>query len=152
MSCFPVALQWSLWSKFFNGYFSWWRQQMETSSALLALCAGNSPVNGEFPTQRPVTRRFDVFFDLHLNKRLSKQSWGWWSETPSSSLWRHCNVLHLGLYSLSGRTSSRRTFLIALKFDRHLDSSAAEIPVKFQSDTIITTSDLAALRLQEILW
>ena len=28
---------------------------------------------GEFPTQRPVTRSFDVFFDLRLNKRLSKQ-------------------------------------------------------------------------------
>ena len=46
---------------------------------------------GEFPTQRPVTRSFDVFFDLRLNKRLSKQSWGWWPETPSSSLWRHRN-------------------------------------------------------------
>ena len=46
---------------------------------------------GEFPTQRPVTRSFDVFFDLRLNKRLSKQPWGWWSETPSSSLWRHRN-------------------------------------------------------------
>ena len=71
---------------------SWWRHQMETFSALLAICAGNSPVPGEFPTQRPVTRSFDVFFDLRLNKRLSKQSWGWWFETPSSSLWRHCNV------------------------------------------------------------
>ena len=71
---------------------SWWRHQMEKVSALLALCAGNSPVTGEFPSQRPVTRSFDVFFDLCLNKRLSKQSWGWWSETPSSSLWRHCNV------------------------------------------------------------
>ena len=48
---------------------------------------------GEFPTQRPVTRSFDVFFDLRLNKRLSKQPWGWWSETPSSSLWRHRNVI-----------------------------------------------------------
>ena len=47
---------------------------------------------GEFPTQRPVTRSFDVFFDLRLNKRLSKQPWGWWFETPSGSLWRHCNV------------------------------------------------------------
>ena len=45
----------------------------------------------EFPAQRPVTRSFYVFFDLRLNKRLSKQSWGWWSETPSSSLWRHRN-------------------------------------------------------------
>ena len=37
---------------------------METFSALLAFCAGNSPVHGEFPIQRPVTRSFDVFFDL----------------------------------------------------------------------------------------
>ena len=69
----------------------WWRHQMETFSALLAICAGNSPVHGEFPAQRPVTRSFDVFFDLHLNKRLSKQSWGWWFETPSHPLWRRCN-------------------------------------------------------------
>ena len=68
---------------------------METVSALLALFAGNSPVAGEFPAQRPVTRRFDVFCDLRLNKRLSKQSWGWWFETPSCSLWRHCNVCEL---------------------------------------------------------
>ena len=54
------------------------------------LC-GNSPVTGEFPTQRPVTQSFDVFFDLRLNKQLSKQWWGWWFETPSRSLWLHCN-------------------------------------------------------------
>ena len=71
---------------------SWWRHQMETFSALLALCAGNSPVTGEFPAQRPVTQSFDVFFYLRLHKRLCKQSWGWWFETQSSSLWRHCNV------------------------------------------------------------
>ena len=58
----------------------------------LAICAGNSPVPGEFPAQRHVTRSFDVFFDLRLNKRLSKQSWGWWFEAPSRSLWRHCNA------------------------------------------------------------
>ena len=66
---------------------------METFSAWLALCAVNSPVPGEFPAQRPVTRSFDVFFDLHPNKRLSKQWWGWWFETLSSPLWRHCNDL-----------------------------------------------------------
>ena len=43
-----------------------WRHQMETFSALLALCVGNSPVTGEFPSQRPVTQSFDVFFDLRL--------------------------------------------------------------------------------------
>ena len=48
---------------------------------------------GEFPTQRPVTRSFDVFFDLHLNKRLSKQPWGWWFEMASWSLWRQCNEI-----------------------------------------------------------
>ena len=73
----------------------WWRHQMETFSALLALCAGNSPVTDEFPTQRPVKRSFYVFFDLRLNKRLSKQSWGWWFETPSRSPWRHCNATGL---------------------------------------------------------
>ena len=60
-------------------------------SALLALCAGDSPVTGEFLAQRPVTRSSDVFFDMRLNIRLSKQSWGWWFETPLCSLWRHCN-------------------------------------------------------------
>ena len=71
---------------------TWWRHQMETFSALLAICAGNLPFTGEFLTQRPVTRSFDVFFDLRLNKRLSKQSWGWWFETPSRPSWRHRNV------------------------------------------------------------
>ena len=46
---------------------------MDTFSALPALCAGNFPVTGEFPAQRPVTQSFDIFFDLRLNKRLSKQ-------------------------------------------------------------------------------
>ena len=76
----------------FLSVISWWRHQMETFSALLALCAGNSPVTGEFPEQRPVTWSFDVLFDLRLNKRLSKQSWGWWFETPSRPLWRHSNA------------------------------------------------------------
>ena len=40
---------------------------MEIVSVLLALCVGNSPVTGEFPSQRPVTQSFDVFFDLRLN-------------------------------------------------------------------------------------
>ena len=47
---------------------------------------------GEFPAQRPVTRSFDVFFDLRPNKRLSKQPRGLWFETPSWSLWHHCNA------------------------------------------------------------
>ena len=69
----------------------WWRHQMETFFVLVALCAGNSRVTGEFPSQRPVMRSFEVFFDLCLNKRLSKQSWCWWYEPPPHWLWRHCN-------------------------------------------------------------
>ena len=72
--------------------FPWWRNHVETFSALPAFCAGNSPVPSEFPSQRPVTRSFDVSFDLRMNKRLSKQSWGRWFETPSRSLWRQCNA------------------------------------------------------------
>ena len=53
----------------------------------IKICVGNSPVTGEFPSQRLVTWSFDVFFDLRLNKRLSKQSWGLWFEMPWSSLW-----------------------------------------------------------------
>ena len=65
---------------------------METSSALLAICAVNSAVTDEFPAQRPVTRNFDAFFDLYLNERMSKQLWGWWFETPSHPLWRRSNT------------------------------------------------------------
>ena len=75
-----------------NARKPWWRHEIETFSALLALSAGNSAVIGEFPAQRPVTRSFDVFFDLRLNKRLSKHSWGSWFETPSRSSWHHCNA------------------------------------------------------------
>ena len=61
----------------------WWRHHVETFFALLAICAGNSPVPGEFPAQRPMTRSFDVVFYPRLYKRLSKQSWVWWFETLS---------------------------------------------------------------------
>ena len=69
---------------------------METFSALLAICAENSPVPGEFSTQRPVTRSFDVYFDMRPNKRLSKQSWGWWFHRLSHPFWRHRNVIRNG--------------------------------------------------------
>ena len=80
---------------------------METFSALLALCVGNSLVTGEFPSQRPVVWSFDVIVDLRLNKRLSKQSWGWWFQTPSRPLWCRCNakitlfLTHWSYYSLA---------------------------------------------------
>ena len=55
---------------------------METFFALLAICAGNSPVTSEFPAQRPVTRSFDVFFDLHLNE-------GWVNNRDAGDLRRN---------------------------------------------------------------
>ena len=70
---------------------SWWRHQIEIFSALLALCEGNPPVTGGFPSQNPVTRSLDVCFDLCLNKWLSKQSRRRWFETLSRSLSRYCN-------------------------------------------------------------
>ena len=91
-----VYIRWTVYTcqlAYVLNIYTWWSHQMETFSALLAICAGNSPVPGEFPTQRPVTRSFDVYFDLRLSKRLSKQSWGSWFETPSRPLWRHRNDL-----------------------------------------------------------
>ena len=55
------------------------------------LCAGNSPVTGEFPSPRPMAQSFYVFFGLRQNTRLSRHSRRRWFETPSRSLWRHCN-------------------------------------------------------------
>ena len=66
---------------------TWWRHQMETFSALLALCEGNPPVTVGFPSQRPVMRSFDVLFEQWLGK----QSIRWWFEMPYCSLWCHCN-------------------------------------------------------------
>ena len=81
-----VGLRWPLLA-------TWWRHNIDTFSALLALCARNSPVTGEFPSQGPVTRNFGVFFDLRLNKRLSKQSRRRWFQMQSRLLWRHYNEL-----------------------------------------------------------
>ena len=67
---------------------TWWRHQMETFSVLLAFVR-------EIHRWIPLTKASDAelwfFFDLRLDKRLSKQSWGWWFETPPCPLWRHCN-------------------------------------------------------------
>ena len=64
---------------------------------------------GEFPTQRPVRQSFDVFFDLRLNKRLSKQCWGWWFEMLSSPLWRHCNEITTP-YSIAHKTITTKAW------------------------------------------
>ena len=67
-------------------------------------------VPGEFPAQRPVTQSFDVFVDLCLNKRLSKQSWGWWFEMLSHPLWRRRNdKRHHRLKSVRYRLNDKYT-------------------------------------------
>ena len=105
---YGMCLRYNMWIEYGNMFQSKAKQMLHFSYAMTdffmmtssngnisdvtgPLC-GNSPVTHEFPTQRPVTRSFDVFFDLRLNKWLSKQSWGWWFETPSRPLWRHSNV------------------------------------------------------------
>ena len=111
----PAVRQCQIW-------LSWWRYPMETFFALLALCAWNLPGTGEFPSQRPVTRSFDVLFDLPLNKCLSKQSCGWWFETPSRPLWRHCTVTNWGSRLSCGWlciTSPMGTTLFALEQGRN---------------------------------
>ena len=90
---------------------AWWRHQMETFSALLALCAGNSPVTGEFLSQRPVTRSFHAFYDLRPKKRLRKKWRGWWFEMPSRSSWRHCNVYHAAVKSLLANGATAFTWM-----------------------------------------
>ena len=75
----------------FNHFFSLLRDDVIKWKHFPRYWPGNSPVTGELPLQRPVTRNFDVFFDLCLSKRLNKQSWDWWFETPARSLWRYCN-------------------------------------------------------------
>ena len=100
-----------------SGPEAWWRHQIETFSSSLAICAANSPVTGGFPGQRPVTRRFDVFFDLRLNQRLSKQSWGYWFERQSRPLLLHCN-------EVSKLTHGRRDFETNLvDSDEYIDKS-----------------------------
>ena len=113
--------------------WTWWRHQMETFSALLALCAGNSPVTDEFPLQRPLTRSFDVFFDLRLSKRLSKHSWDWWFETLSRPLLRHCNGISNCQISWSLEASK-----LGLDVSNCSQICKNEPTVKFQSDMVIS--------------
>ena len=79
-----------------------WSFSMMTSSNgnifhVTVLCAGNSPVTGEFPSQWPVKRSFEVSFDLRLNKQLNKQSRIRWFETPSRLSWPHCYAIPFSL-------------------------------------------------------
>ena len=103
---------------------------MMTSSngnIFLAFCAENLPVTSEFPSPRPVTRSFGVFFDLHLNKRLSKQSRRWWFEMSLSSLWLHCNVSMEWLAVLNPR-------------DHFILSITSSIPKQFQFLSVLVAT------------
>ena len=95
---------------------------MKTFSAFLALCAGNSSFTGKFPSQRPVARSFDIFFDLRLNKRLSKQSWGWWFETPSHHyaviVIPHCMQCCFKMNHVMHYRIFRRMCFVAMYFSR----------------------------------
>ena len=84
----------------------WWRHQMETFSAFLALCVENSPVTGEFPHKGQW--RGALLFSLICAWiiRLSKQSIRWWFETPSGSLWCHCNDMQRSCFSRASRWES----------------------------------------------
>ena len=115
----PMSRGASVWQTFWNvdshqTCQSWWHNQMEAFSSLLALCAGNSPVTGEFPSQRAMTRSLGVFFDLRLNKLLSKQSRRQWFETPSYSLLRHCDDHKRRIY-----VSPSRMFLYSISIYYH---------------------------------
>ena len=137
----------------------WWLHQIETFSALLATCVGNSPVTGEFPAHRPVTRSFDVFFDLRLNKRLNKQSWGWWFETSSHPLWRNYNgrfdtiMIHRSLYPGTWFSDNRsvRAFAGFAK-DRVPDiDTTIESLWKWESSGCMLTY-LTPFTLHSVLW
>ena len=92
LECGALILTWhAVYPVSTHNCYALWRHPMEVFSALLALCAGNSPVIDEFPSQKPVTWDFDVFFDLCLKKQLNQQSRRWWFETPSRWLWHHCS-------------------------------------------------------------
>ena len=93
VSCLPI-----MWNHLTSAIVfpqNWWNMMASSNGNIVRVIghwAGNSPVTGEFPAQRPVPWSFCVFFVLRLNKRLCKQSRCRWFETPSRPLWRHCNV------------------------------------------------------------
>ena len=112
---------------------------METFSVLLSLSAGNSPVICEFPSRRPVTRSFDNFCDLRLNKRLCKPS-GWrWFGTPVCSLCHHCHecsvVILLFMTDWGGVEFMQRRYVPCIYFFSstrwHLHGELMAIPYRF---------------------
>ena len=97
------------------------------------LC-GNSPVPGEFSAQKPVTRSYGVFFDLRLNKRLSKQSWGWWFETLSCPFWRQRNEVSLIIHVCETVLNMIDNSALVLCFDRNKATKYQGIHSEFRCD------------------
>ena len=100
---------------------------MEIFSALLAICAGNSPVPGEFPAQRPVTRSFDVFFDLH---RIN----GWVNNGEAGDLrsYRaHYNVIVINLKASGQFTDHHRTLVTSHASECHGVSNLPQLDCLF---------------------
>ena len=106
---YPFKTNWSLWIFLYckianqptNDFFI---RFVETIREHGDLYEWKSPVTGEFPSQRPVTRNLDVFFHLRLNKRLTQQLRRQWFETPPWSLWRHCNgAIMMGMRNFVNR-------------------------------------------------
>ena len=96
---------------------TWWRHQMEIFSALLAMCAGNP--HGEFPTQRPVTRSFDVFFDLRRSKWLSKQSWGGGQRVEAQVLINMVTSSNGNIFRVTGHVGNELKHKCSLTWWRH---------------------------------
>ena len=120
---------------------TWWRHQMETFSALLAICAGNSPVPCEFPTQMPVTRSFDVYFDLRLNKRLCKQSWPFVRgihrspvNSPHKGQWRWALMFILICVWINGCVNNREVGDLR-RYCAHYDATLMSMPTCHLYDT-----------------
>ena len=127
-----------------SGEYLRWQYCTHQSNSLIAIFKGNTPlkslrpvmrkafhvmitssngnilrVTGEFPSQRPVKRSFDVSFHLCLNKPLSKQSWGWRFETTSRSLWRHCTTSAVPDSSTNHSSTDRISGQFLFYHDQH---------------------------------
>ena len=128
---FPRRERW-LWC-YIKHVQSRWRHQMETFFCVTGRLCGEFTGHRWIPTQRPMRRSFDVFFDLWLNKRSSKHSWGWWCETPWRSLWRQFNDICPQIWRME-------TCLLftGLKKDRHSGHRHSH----YEDETVVQSSYL----------
>ena len=112
---------------------------------------------GEFPAQSPVARSFNVFFDLRLNKRLSKQSWGWWFETLLCPLWRHCNgnsplAMHISISKLPLFQPKMILFLDAAYMHPHAKKSQCAIKLQYWSFCTLLPEIFVGIKLTIVQW